>query len=380
MTSAPSPLAARIDRLDTYLQQDPENLAMLADACDTAIAAGQHDRARAYADRGCALDNNDPAWIFRKSTICIAKRDLESAEALLRGLHLAAPNPAVAHDLGYISLLRGDPAAARAHIEDWLVKEEASPAQSEALQILWLRASHRLHLLAEALAWALAAQEGGRLKPRARGPAALLAIDSFRFDLAMAWSDAALAADDTQVEALVASAYVAMARRDPNRASNLLQRALRSNPGDGRIWSALGYASLQKGDLAQAQAHLESALESVPEHVGTWHALGWARLLQKDLAGASAAFTGALERDRNFAESHGAMGLVLALSGRAQEAEHHLQVAERLDPGNLTGRYARAVISGEAADATRLAKLAHRLLDRPGFFGGTLAQEVSVVR
>jgi tetratricopeptide (TPR) repeat protein len=373
MTSAPS----RIDGLDKYLAQDPGNLSLLADACDAAIAAGQHERALAYVERAGALAPGDPAWTFRKATVFIAQRELDAAETLLREMHEARPDPAVSHDLGFISLLRGDPESARSWVQGWLSPEHASSAQLEAVQILWLRASHRLHRLPEALAWALAEQELGRLQPRAMGPAALIAIDSSRFDLAMAWSDAALAADGMQVEALVARAYVAMARREATQASDLLERALRANPRDGRTWSALGYASLQHGKLAAAQTQLETAVQYVPEHVGTWHALGWARLLQNDLAGATDAFAKALDQDHNFAESHGALGLVLALAGRTAEADRHLQIAARLDPANVTGRYARAVLSGEAGDRERLLKLADRLLDRPGFFGRSLSQEVS---
>jgi tetratricopeptide (TPR) repeat protein len=375
MAPADSSSAARADRLDRYLQQDPGNLSLLGEACDAAISAGRHDRALAYVERAEALAGDASAWTFRKATICIAQRNLEQAQKLLEELAHVAPHPAVSHDLGHVSLLRGDAAAARAAVEDWLAQDDVSPEHLGALQMLWLRASHRLHQEAEALAWAQAEQKRGRLDRRAMGPAALIAIDSSEFELALAWSDAALASDEMQMEALVARSYVAMAQREPERAAALLDRAISANPGDGRIWSARGYASLQRGELAQAQEQLEHAVQLVKEHVGTWHALGWACLLQNNLAGAANAFAQALERDHNFAESHGAVGLVLALSGRAEEAEHHLQVAARLDPANVTGRYARALRSGEAGDRERLARLADRLLDRPGFFGRSLGQE-----
>jgi Flp pilus assembly protein TadD len=101
-----------------------------------------------------------------------------------------------------------------------------------------------------------------------------------------------------------------------------------------------------------------------------------AGLLQQDLAGARKAFEQALALDGNFAESHGALGLLLALQGDAGRAERQLAIAARLDPSNVTGRFAQAILRGEAADAERLQALVQRLLDRPGPFGQRSAETV----
>jgi len=178
------------------------------------------------------------------------------------------------------------------------------------------------------------------------------------------------------MEALVASATVALAEQQGLRAVELFERALRVNPEDGRARSGLGLAWLQLRELARARQHLEAALPRVPSHVGTWHALGWTRLLQGERAAALEAFRGALQQDRNFAESHGAVGLALALQGQSAEAARHLDLAERLDASGVTARYARALLEGEASDVVRLRTLARRLLDRPGFFGGRLTDSL----
>ncbi|MBE7367181.1 tetratricopeptide repeat protein [Ramlibacter pallidus] len=377
MNTSPSPATRRLERLESYLRQDPANLSLLADACEAAIAAGQHERALGHIATAERLAPDRTPWVFRRAGVCIARRDLEQADALLRSLRSTGDHPAVSHDLAYVSFLRADYAAARELVQPWLAAGgELEPEQREALQILWLRASHRLHLLHEAWEWSQQEDAVGRLEPRAKGPASLVAIDSSHFEAALTWSEAALAVDPAQVEALAARAYVAMAQQQPALGAKLLEQALRSNPEDGRTWSALGYASLQMQNLPLAQSQLERAVQLVPEHVGTWHALGWARLLQQDIAGALEAFRSALERDRNFAETHGAMGLVLALAGDKAQADHHLEVAQRLDPTNVTGRYARAVVAGEARDISRLAELAERLLDRPGFFGRKLSDAI----
>lgn len=377
MNASSSSAAARLERLEQYLQQDPANAALLADACEEAIAAGQHERALMHIDAAERLGLEPAAWTFRRASICIARRDLDQADVLLQRLLSANDHPAIAHALAHVHFLRGDDAAARSLVQPWLAAAvTVDPQTSEALQMLWLRSMHRSHLLADAMAWLQQQEAAGRLQPRAKGPASLVAIDSSRFDLALAWAEAALAVDASQVEALAARAYVAMAQRQPALATQLLETALRANPEDGRTWSALGYASLQARQLPRAQEQLERAVRLMPGHVGTWHALGWTRLLRQDTAGALEAFRCALELDRNFAESHGALGLVLALMGEAAQAEHHLVRAQKLDAANVTGRFARAVLANEVQDLARLAELADRLLDRPGFFGGKLSDAV----
>jgi Flp pilus assembly protein TadD len=156
----------------------------------------------------------------------------------------------------------------------------------------------------------------------------------------------------------------------------MVQRALARNPADGRARSVLGLASLQAGDIAGARGHFAQAIRTMPGHIGTWHALGWSCLMLQDLAGARDAFTRALELDRNFGESHAAMALVLFMEGRPDESQHHLRVAERLDHRGVTAGYVRALDSGALGDPKSVRALAHRLLDRPGFFGGRLSDSL----
>jgi Tfp pilus assembly protein PilF len=378
--------AARLQRFVAYLQEDPGNAALLADACDEAIACGAFEQAQAWLQQAASLQLDGSEWTFRQARLCIARRDLAQAATLLEHLRATAgDHPALVHDLAHVRLLQGHFEQARELLQPWLATADPGaaalpPDMVEALQLLWLRATHRLQLLDEAWAWACTQQGQGALQPAACGAASLIAIDLADFPAALRLSDAALARHPAQPEALVARASVALAQGDPVRATTLLERALQANPEDGRTWSTLGFASLRAGEPARAAVQLERAIATVGGHIGTWHALGWARLLQGDRAGALAAFTRALDLDRNFAESHGAVGLVLALQGQAVAAQRHLAFADKLDPDNITGRYARAVLAGDAADLERLRALAARLLDRPGFFGGKLGDLVSFDR
>lgn len=377
-SSPPTP--ARLELLEGFLREDPENPMLLADACETAIACGRHERALALLDTAQRLGLDAPEWTFRRAQLCIARRELDQAAALLEGLRRAAgEHPAISHDLAYVAFLQGDMAACRRLLAPWLEGEGTAhlsldAAQLEPMQALWLRAMHRGQWLEEAWSWVENQTAARKLLPVAQGVASLLAIDTDHLERALGLADAALAVRPAHHEALVARATVALAQGANAAAQQLLQRALQSNGEDGRTWSTLGFASLQARNMPQAQAQLERAVGFMPGHIGTWHALGWARLLQGNQAGALEAFRQALGLDRNFAESHGAVGLVLAVAGQTAEARHHLEVAQRLDPANVTGRYALAVLSGDAGDVARLSALAAKLLDRPGFFGARLGE------
>lgn len=381
MTPSPTAHAAtRLARLQGYLSQDPDNADLLAQTCEAAIAAGNHDAALSLVERAKALSLDPHEWTFRRARIAIARRELPLAAQLLAQLQNdMGAHPVLAHDLAWVRWLEGDLDACRALLHPWLLAtapRALSEPERAAVQVLWLRASHRLGRVQEAWTWIVAQREVGTLAVAAQGIASLIAIDADRFEEAGVLADAALAISANSPEALVARASVALARQDTPTARPLLEHALHLRADDGRIWSTLGYASLQTGDLPAATAQLRRALDTMPGHVGTWHALGWSLLLQSEREQALDAFDRALALDPNFAESHGALGLVLALAGERERARHYLDVCDRLDRHNVTGRYARALLSGQAGDAHQLAELARRLLNRPGFFGRKLSEWV----
>lgn len=374
---------ARLQRLARFLQEDPHNPALLADAFAAALEAGAHATALQHLQTAQDAGLHGRDWTLRRAHLDIAMRELERAAALLESLRLQEGNDVVVAHLAYVRFLQGRNAECRELLAPWMKAAAATGATTahdelDALQVLWLRACHRDHLLDEAWTWVRAAHSCNVLRPRAMGVAALVAVDRSDFAQARALGEQALGSEACTPEGFVASACVALAERNGSRARELLQRALALHGDDGRVHGTMGMACLLLRDLPAAQAHLETATARVPRHVGTWHALGWTQLLRGDRVGALAAFRRALDLDRNFAESHGAVGLLLGLEGQHAEALRHLQLADRLAPTNVTARYARALLAGEAGDATRLDALASRLLDRPGFFGGRLSDGLAV--
>ena len=359
----------RLAMLGRYLAEDPHNPALLADACDEAIAVGEHAVADELLATARRLQLRDAAWDARSLRLALARHAWGEALARIESLRArSGPHPALDHDLGYVYLRQGDFARCREAVEPWLAKQDLADGVRSALQVLWLRASHHLGELDAAMERVTQWRQSDRLAPAAAGVASLAALDRGDFESTRHLADIALQAGAVTPEALVSRACVALEEDDNGAAAEWLRQALALHPEDGRTWSALGMASLQARDPAAARTQFARATQLMPQHIGTWHGLGWACLLLQDRPGALAAFQQALALDRNFGESHGAVGLVLLLSGRGDEAEHHLARAERLGGGNLTGRYARALQSGQLKGAAAVRELAERLLQRPDLF------------
>lgn len=354
MKATASPASARLERLAGYLQQDPDNLALLAETCDAALACGHHAQVESCIAAAERLAPQAAEWKFRQAQLHIARRELGDARGLLEALRAElGEHPAVLHDLAYVHLLLGD--AERAHdllqagAADDFHASGIADEQAGLLQSLWLRACHHAGMLQEAWDWIARARTAQRLLPDAAGVASLVALDLGHMDLAGELAREALRARPTHREALLALGSLALAQGEPVQAGAHLQQALEHHGEDGRTLSALGLASLLQGELPLARERLEKAVEAMPNHVHSWQALGWTRMLAGDRGGALAAFEEALRRDSDAADSHATVGLAQALLGDRAAASHHLERADALDAGDGTAQLAHAAMRGRLA-------------------------------
>lgn len=377
---------SRLNRLEGFLREDPSNQTLLIDAFEMALACSQWDRANFHLQHGLSLQAEKLAWALREGDYWLAQKDYAHARLVLEALYAMADVPTeflevVLHNLAYIDFRQenyGDCVARlAAHMEkDVAVGADTSSVQS-ALNQLWLRALHHAGELERALTWALGQEENQRLDWRAAGVVSLIALDASNLELAQRWANLALengGPDDRQLEAVVTQSSLALAARDAKRAKQLANEALQISPNAGRAWSARAFAELLAGAFPDAIASFARALQTMPAHIGTWHGQGWTQVLQKNLDAAQISFETALEMDRNFAESHGGLAVVLALKGQAEPAKKHIELAIRLDGDNLSGRYAQAILSGEARDAASLQRIAKRLLgSRAAPLGGKMS-------
>jgi tetratricopeptide (TPR) repeat protein len=367
--------SSRLARLEGFLEQDPHNASLLAEAFDEALRSGRMVRAEEYLRQGLMQCPQDAAWQWREAQLCMARHDWPAARGLLKHL-LTLPlgdglKHAVRHDLAQVSLRTGE-------IEQGLELMASLSDQGSEIapvtQVLWLRLLHHADRADEALALAQQWASAGSLCPEAAGVVSLAALDMGLMDVAHLTSLQALQAGGAQAEALVTQGTLALARGDADATKRHLAAALQRVPDDGRALSAWGFAEMLTGDLGAARSTFERALVGIPAHVGTWHGLGWAALLQGDLQGARQAFSQALEIDRNFGESHGGLAVVQARLGERSAAERSIEVALRLDRECKSARYAQAVLNGEGDDAQKMQELAKQVM-QPAMAAGARGGE-----
>lgn len=360
-------IPAALAQLEGFLAQDPGNDSLRSEAFQTALRLGARERAQAHLEAGLASGHNPLGWRLHQAHWLMAAHDWAAARDVLVALQQTPDAPpelvtCALQDQAQIALRQGEAEQGLSLLAPLMPAGQDGPAPDASIQTLWLRLMHHAEKLDEGLTEAKRWAKGSALGVDAAGVASLMALDAGDMALSQAWSEAALAHQPNQMEALVARGSIALGEQAPQRTKELLTVALQQNPNDGRTLSAWAFAEMLGGELSQARQTFALALKNMPEHIGTWHGLGWAALMQDDLSAARAAFDQAMLLDRNFAESHGGLAVVLARSGDRAGAEASINVAMRLDRNCMSAHYAQAVLDGTAQDAQALQSLAVRLM------------------
>jgi tetratricopeptide (TPR) repeat protein len=372
-----------LERLDVYLDEDPENGALLSDAFRAALTCSDWERATEYLRRGQVLVELPLQWALHEAELLMAQELWAQAKACLELLEdrkdtSAGFRLAVACNLGFVFFQEGDFAGCVKHLTS-LLEDGATALVEPATQQLWLRALHRTGELDRALRWARGVESHGGLSPQAASVASLIAFDASDIANAVRWSDLAIGKQsevDLPLEALVARASLSLAINNAAECYRYAQDALRIKPSDGRAWSVLAFAQMLSGQIEAARHSFAKAVHAMPRHIGTWHGLAWAQIQLGDLNAALTSFQSALALDRNFAESYGGIAVVLAMQNKATPAREYIEIADRLDKTNVSGRYALSILSGDAQDAQALQRLAQRLLAGRTTLAGTSLGEV----
>jgi Flp pilus assembly protein TadD len=377
-TTTPHARPAQLTRLLGYLASDPENLQLRADVFDLALTSGHFAIAQDQTSWVLGRTPVDFGWRHRLALLDMAQQEWDEAAFLLQGLiNEGQSDPVIAHNLAHVDFSRGHYGAAVARLKPLLATHAA---QLPDILTLLLRCLHRQGEIEEGLTqFSLHAER--LITAETLGVASLLAIDASRFDDAKQWADQALARDPVQQEALVARGTASLGERDPTDASRFLTMALQRHPDDGRTLSALGMAELLRMNMPAAEQAFTRSVALMPSHIGTWLGLGWCQLFQRNLPAARYAFEAALALDDNFGESHGGLAVVQALQGDRATAEESIRRALGLEPTGLSARYAQAVLSGDAADPEKFARMAARVLgQRQSADGKSLADIVLAPR
>ncbi len=134
------------------------------------------------------------------------------------------------------------------------------------------------------------------------------------------------------VRTLVLAAQVHREATRLDKASVLIEEALRLDPASAEAWNEMGGVAMARQDYSAALEHFEQALAAKD---GLLYALlnaGQAADKLREPSKASAYFRRALAVEPKSAEGHQGLGLALAKTGNSAEGERHLLEAVRLKP------------------------------------------------
>lgn len=251
-----------LNQLNGDLAQDPHNLALLASAFDTALAAGAFESAQLHLSTALALVPDDAHFLHRQATWLAAVGRLNEAVSKQQALCARSPDNAELK-LGLASLCfhRQDFVAAAAWLQELQTLGKLPPDAHGLL----LNTLHHLGRLDEAIAYGKRHPTALQSYPKAAAAYSLVLVDAERFSEAKTWADHALQFHADDVDASTARGNVALAERDTARAQECLQSAIALRPHDGRVWSALGMVGLVAGQSQVAQAaFVQRVLSLVP--------------------------------------------------------------------------------------------------------------------
>lgn len=333
-------LSERLQRLQAFLEQDPQNLALLRDAADCAMQQGLWQQAQLWVERILTLAPQDQLSQYRKAVLLAQAGQAQDSLALTQALLDAdARHDAVLFQHACNLVLVGR------HVEAEPLLGELQPRAGHypGFPYFQIRALHAAGKLDEALAMA----DVAGADDVAQGMASLILIDAERLEQGRALAQEVLARQPDNIDALLADGTASLALEEAEAALPRFERVLERQADNGRAWLGVGLARLSAHDLPAAREALENTVRLMPSHLGSWNALAWLLLLQNQWDEAEKTINAALEIDRNCGETHGVLAVLSALRQDWDTAKRETEIALRLQPQSFAGRFAQSLLMEE---------------------------------
>lgn len=362
MTTTPQ----RVDRLLGYLESDPDNLTLLADAAQAALEADRAALAETLLQRYAERAPAPPQLVNLAGLAALRQGRFDEAAARFEPMLAEQPDDAV---------LRFNLALARAGQADWAgvvaLLDEAVADTVPAAATLRLQALHQLGDLEGALAWGAAMAARGGDDPALMGALSAAAMDAEDTELAAGY--ARRGGDNP--EALATLGLLRLEAADPEDAAALFERALAGRADSGRALLGRGLAALADHRGEAAARDLDKATAVFQDHLGTWIAAGWAHFVAGDLERARQRLATALALDDTFAEAHGGLAVIDVLEGRLDDGRRGARTALRLDRECFSGLLARSLLLQADGDPDAAERLRRTAMEAPvGPSGQSISQ------
>jgi len=368
-TAQPKP-KARLEQILSFLDQDPSNGALLADAASSAFDAGDFDLADELIQRHAKLEPLPAGLINLRGLIAIAQKRYDDAAEILTGLHTQGIEyPGLRFNIAWARAMTGAWQQAVDMLDD---KSVAVSPRGPSLKIQML---HHLGKLEEALDCGQLLSERFPEDRALMGVLASVAIDAEKPDLAL---DYARRAGDNP-EGQAALGILTLGEQDVSASLAMFEGALRKDPDNARALVGKGLGLLSSGDAAGGIAALDRGAELFRTHIGSWVAAGWAHFTARDYPAARARFEQAMALDPNFSETHGGIAVLDAVEGKWDDAARECEIALRLDRNCFGAALAKSLLMQHRGHPQMAQKVLDLAMSAPvGPKGETLTQMLTV--
>lgn len=357
---------SRFERLVGYIEHDPDNLQLVADAAAVALEEGRADKAARLIDRYADRAPLPPELVNLKGVIAMNGRRFDEAATVFSELReTGADSPVLRFNHAWALGMARQHEAALILLDDEAI---GAGARGAALKVGLL---HQLERLDEAL------EEGARLAilypddEALMGALANAALDAEQIELAHAYASRA----GTNHDGLTTLGMLLLDEERIGESAALFDRILAGDGSNARARLGKGLGLLAASQTREAARWLDAAAERFGDHIGSWVAAGWTHYILGDLKTSRARFETALALDDAFAETQGALAVLDICDGDLESARRRTDVALRLDRSCFAAALAKSMLldrDGKAKAAEKVRQAALKVPIGPG--GRTIAR------
>ena len=343
---------SRLDNLLSYLEDDPQNLTLLADAAAQALSEQKPEIGLDLLDRRAALSPPGAAERNLEGLARISAGDYAGATDVFRALRAQdGSDPTLKFNLAWAL-------AMDRHADEALAQlDNAATSALPQAAMLHIQLLHDAGKFDEAADHARIFLKQHPDDPGLNAAISVLALDIEDKDLARASAKRG----GEHPDALATLGTLALGEDRSIEALGQFDRAIALKQTVPRAWVGRGLAKLMTGDSASAPADIDRGAELFGDHLGSWIAAGWSYVVAGDLKLARERFDKALSLDPTFAESHGSLAALDAMEGRVRQAEQGARTALRLDRQCFSAALAKTLLAnhdGNPAAAQQFLKSA----------------------
>lgn len=311
----------QLNRHLSYLEQDKNNLNLLVKISDLYIELDDLDAAQDYLNQANDIDRI--ACLGHQGLLHLNRGQLSQAQENFIEALMYEDTPALRYNLGFIHFINSELENA-ATVLSLVIEGEHHP---EAKRLM-ARVHHGQGELDQALDLTKNVLIHDAIDADALGLLALLHFDRDENEQAIQVANQTLELDPDNYDAKLVHSMLGLTTQETTVED--IEKLLQVNPGDCRLWFALGSAHMNQGDFERADYSLQKALEIYPEFYDCRIALGWCALLQDELDDAFNTYQIAAHQVAELADGWGGLALVAALKEDIQQAEELIQKAKTL--------------------------------------------------